>query len=115
MKRMETAAGSPQHPDPGVRAFLERRFLANSPGMLIGMGTELLAAPDRTPELAATGIPLLVACGENDDAWPVDVQRAMAEHLGAPFHVIEGAAHSPAAEKPTATAELLAEFWSQNS
>jgi len=41
------------------RAFLRTRFLAGSPAGLQGMGDALRAEPDRTAELAATGLPLL--------------------------------------------------------
>lgn len=112
VKKIEAASGVRQHPDPNVRDFLHRRFLANSPEMLVGMGAEITTAPDRIAELATSGIPLYVACGANDDAWPVATQREMARHLSAPFHVIEDARHSPAAERPEATAAYLADVWS---
>ena len=93
------------------RAFLRTRFLAGSPAGLQGMGDALRAEPDRTDELAATGLPLLVLYGEHDDAWSPAVQAAMADRLGAPSVVIADAIHSPAAQQPTATARALLEFW----
>jgi pimeloyl-ACP methyl ester carboxylesterase len=69
-------------------------------------------APDRVDELrSAYAGPLLVACGEADDAWPPDVQKDMADRLGAPFELIPDALHSPAVENPAATAALLTSFW----
>jgi pimeloyl-ACP methyl ester carboxylesterase len=101
----------PGTPDDELTAFLRRRFLASSMTALRVMGEEVVDEPDRVAALRATGLPVLVACGEQDDAWPPDVQAAMAERLGAPFHVIPGAIHSPAAERPAETAQVLLDFW----
>lgn len=93
------------------RAFLRRRFLAGSAAGLRGMGDALRAEPDRTEALRATGVPLLVAYGEHDDAWPPAVQAEMAARLGAPTAVVPGAIHSPAVQQPAATARALLDFW----
>ena len=93
------------------RDFLRTRFLAGSPAGLQGMGDALRAEPDRTGELAAAGLPLLVLYGEHDDAWSPAVQAAMADRLGAPTAVIADAIHSPAAQQPAATARALLDFW----
>ncbi|GAA1992713.1 alpha/beta hydrolase [Catenulispora subtropica] len=114
MQKLAAAEGAPQHPDAGVRTFLRRRFEANDLAMLAGMGTAILEAPDRTDELAAAGLPLLVAAGVGDDAWPVELQKDMATRLGTELVLIPDAAHSPAAENPAATARILKEFWAQN-
>jgi pimeloyl-ACP methyl ester carboxylesterase len=98
-------------PDDELTAFLRRRFLASSLTALRVMGDEVVAEPDRIEELRATGLPILVACGEQDDAWDPPTQRSMAERLGAPFTVIAGALHSPAAERPAETARVLLDFW----
>jgi pimeloyl-ACP methyl ester carboxylesterase len=96
---------------PELAEFLRRRFLASSAAGLQGMGDALRAEPDRVEELAATGIPVLVACGPDDDAWPPRLQRQMAERLGAPFVLIPDAAHSPAIENPAETVRELLAFW----
>jgi pimeloyl-ACP methyl ester carboxylesterase len=114
MQKLAAAEGAPQHPDPNVRAFLQRRFENNDTAMLAGMGTSILSATDRTPELAAAGFRLLVAAGVGDDAWPVELQKEMATRLGTDLVLIEDAAHSPAAENPAATTRLLAGFWTHN-
>jgi len=75
------------------------------------MGTALREAADRTAELAAAGLPVLVLYGEHDDAWPPDIQAEMAGRLAARVAVIPGAAHSPAVENPAATAQALLDFW----
>jgi pimeloyl-ACP methyl ester carboxylesterase len=96
---------------PELRAFLRRRFLASSAVGLASMGDALLGEPDRVASLRATGLPVLVAHGAGDDAWPPAVQEEMAGRLGARYAVVPGAAHSPAAERPAATAGLLLDFW----
>jgi pimeloyl-ACP methyl ester carboxylesterase len=102
---------APGTPDDELSAFLRKRFLASSVTALRVMGEAVVAEPDRVDELRATGIPALVACGEQDDTWMPAVQSEMATRLGAPFCVIRGAVHSPAAEAPDATARLLLGFW----
>ena len=97
--------------DPAVAAFGRRRMLAGDPAALAGMGRALLEEPDRTDELAATGVPILVLYGEADDAWPPVVQTAMAHRLGAPVEVVGGCGHSPAADAPQPTAEALCRFF----
>jgi pimeloyl-ACP methyl ester carboxylesterase len=98
---------------PEVRDFLRRRFVGNAKAALLGMARTLLATPDRTEELAKTGLPLLVAYGESDDTWSPAEQSRMAGRLGARDEVIRGAGHSPAVEQPHATAALLTEFWAR--
>ena len=107
------AAGDPQWVAAPVehREFLRHRFLAGSEAGLRGMGDALRAEPDRTVELRAAGVPLLVAYGADDDAWPPHVQAEMAARLDAAHAVIAGAVHSPAAERPEATVRVLLDFW----
>jgi pimeloyl-ACP methyl ester carboxylesterase len=91
--------------------FLRRRFLANSAAGLRGMADAMLAEPDRVAELAATGVPVLVAHGIADDAWSPAVQADMARRLGARHEVIRHAVHSPAIENPADTLRALLSFW----
>jgi pimeloyl-ACP methyl ester carboxylesterase len=98
-------------PPPELADFFERRFLAGPAVGLQGMGDALRTEPDRVAELAATGVRTLVACGEQDDAWPPDLQADMARRLGCPFRTIAHAAHSPAVENAPATVDLLRSFW----
>jgi pimeloyl-ACP methyl ester carboxylesterase len=98
-------------PAADVADFLERRFLGGSPEMLQGMADALRHEPDRVDELAATGVPVLVAHGIDDDAWPPALQESMAARLGARYVVIPGAAHSPAVENAAATTATLVAFW----
>lgn len=94
-----------------TRAFYTRRFLRNTDAGLRGMADAMLAEPDRVAELKATGVPVLVAHGEADDAWLPHVQADMAQRLGARHQVINSSIHSPAVENPPRTLEVLCEFW----
>jgi pimeloyl-ACP methyl ester carboxylesterase len=95
-----------------LRDFARKRFVASSWAGLRGTGHGLVTEPDRVDELRATGIPVLVAYGEFDDAWSPATQAAMARRLGARNEVIAGAKHSPAIEATDATVKILADFWS---
>ena len=97
-------------PEP-TRRFYSRRFLRNSAAGLRGMADAMLNEPDRVPELAAAGVPLMVAHGEADDAWLPHVQADMAQRLGCRYEVINNSIHSPAVENPPRTLEVLLDFW----
>lgn len=97
-------------PEP-VIAFLRERMLASSPAGLAAMAAHLLAAPDKTGDLADRKVPVLVIFGEDDTAWPPAKQQEMATRLNACCARIAGAAHSPAVEAPAATADTLTSFW----
>ncbi|MGY1804767.1 alpha/beta fold hydrolase [Blastococcus sp. SYSU D00922] len=94
-----------------TREFYSRRFLANAEAGLRGMADAMLNEPDRVAELAAVGLPVLVAHGEADDAWLPHVQEDMAQRLGARHEVILNSIHSPAVENPPRTTEVLLDFW----
>jgi pimeloyl-ACP methyl ester carboxylesterase len=94
-----------------TRAFLARRFLANSAAGLRGMADAMTSEPDRVAELAASGVPVLVAHGAADDAWTPAAQADMADRLGARHEVIAGAVHSAAIENPQRTLAVLLDFW----
>jgi pimeloyl-ACP methyl ester carboxylesterase len=97
-----------------VIEFLGARTRLSSPLGLAEMARQLLNCADRTDELAMLEhLPKLVSYGENDDAWPPDVQDMMAKRLGAERIRIAGAAHSPAVEAPETTAAMLTAFWNR--
>ncbi|WP_030545010.1 alpha/beta fold hydrolase [Streptomyces albus] len=103
-------ADTPEVPD-ATAAFLHRRWTGTVPEQLIATGRQLIAEPDRVAELAAVPLPKHVLSGTVDYAWPVTLMERMAVRLGARHTVIEGAEHSPNAERPLETARALAEFW----
>ena len=96
---------------PPLKRFLRRRFLASDEAGLRAMADGLRSEPDRVEELAATRVPVLVAYGAGEDAWPPPVQEEMAARLGAARTIIPDAAHSPAIENPTALVSALTTFW----
>ncbi|WP_035845518.1 alpha/beta fold hydrolase [Kitasatospora azatica] len=113
MQQLEEGSGDPAgKPAPQIAEFLHRRWLANLPQALLAMGERLLSEPDRTAELAAVPLPKLAVSGVRDYAWPVEEQSETAARLGARYVRIDGAGHSPNAERPTETAAALTEFWS---
>jgi pimeloyl-ACP methyl ester carboxylesterase len=110
LKPQALADGTPAE----IIDFLAERAALSCPLGLAEMARHLLNCPDRTTELAALEeLPKLVSYGENDDAWPPEVQDLMAKRLGAERICIPGAAHSPAVEAPETTAAMLTAFWNQ--
>lgn len=102
------AEGAP----PEIIEFLRKRAVRSCPLGLSEMARQLLTCPDLTASLAAVAMfPILVSYGENDDAWPPDVQDLMAKRLAAERICIPGAGHSPAVEAPETTAAMLTTFW----
>lgn len=104
-----------QRMSPAQREFLGARFLRNRAEALLGMGSGLRTEPDLVAELArelrASNTPVLVICGEDDDAWPASAQRDMADRLEADFSVVPNAAHSPAIENPETLLATLIPTW----
>lgn len=95
-----------------VQAYRYTRLMQTNPAQLDAALTHLYQHHDRSDELVAAGVRTLVSHGENDDAWPIDSQRAMALELGATYEVIANAGHSAHVDQPEASAKLLATFWS---
>ncbi|MFF4985232.1 alpha/beta fold hydrolase [Streptomyces sp. NPDC001046] len=110
------AMGPPEEVGGPARGFgdeeqMRRRWLGNKPAQLLATGRQLCSEPDRVAELAAVPLPMHVLSGAYDDTWPVPVLDDMAVRLGAHRTVVEGAEHSPNAERPLPTAHALADFW----
>ncbi|VXB11149.1 alpha/beta fold hydrolase [Aeromicrobium sp. 9AM] len=100
---------------PDIAEFLDKRFTSNAPASLRAMTQLLIDAPDVIDEVAATELPFWVGRGAGDDAWPHDVQEAMAKRLGTEIHVIDDAAHSPAVENPQGFLDAWLPFLKENS
>jgi pimeloyl-ACP methyl ester carboxylesterase len=105
------ASGENDGVEQDVLDFLRRRFVSTTKESLRGMAGQLLAAPDRVAELAATRVPVLVAWGVDDDVWLPAEQARMAARLGARGVTIDGAGHSPAVQNARGTTQALLEFW----
>lgn len=93
-----------------IAAFLEQRFTSNSVVSLKAMTELLMDAPDRIAGINDLRLPIWVGRGADDDAWPHDVQAAMAERLGVEIHVVPDSAHSPAVENPHGLADAWIPF-----
>ena len=98
-----------------IEQYYFDRLMAANPAQLEAALGILDQQSDRTPDLAAlrraTGLPMLISHGAQDDAWPIDWQRDMAEKLGADYWVIANAGHSAHADRTYVSAQLLATFW----
>ncbi|MQA05146.1 MAG: alpha/beta fold hydrolase [Streptosporangiales bacterium] len=110
MQRFERLKAGPKPPDEVVE-FVHRRLEVSSPYALVAMARALLTEPDRVDDLAALGVPTLVAYGDGDDAWPPAVQAAMATRLGAGEAIFAGAGHSPNVDVPDDLVKTLLRFW----
>ncbi|MRK02986.1 alpha/beta fold hydrolase [Aeromicrobium sp. S22] len=98
-----------------ITSFLAKRFTANDPRSLRAMTQLLIDAPDVVEQVAATGLPVWVGRGADDDAWPHDVQADMAGRLGTRIHVVPDSAHSPAVENPAALVDAWLPFLKEHS
>lgn len=105
------AAGEYEGVAADVREFLARRFLTSTHVGMATMAAQLLVLPGRLAALAASGVSILVAHGEDDYIWLPAEQAEMARQLGCRYAVVDGAAHSPAVQKPRETVDLLVDFW----
>ena len=108
-------AGRPDEELTADQAFKRMRMARTSDDNLLGAAGILADTTDTTADLGATRLPVLVARGIDDAAWPQDWQRDMARRLDAPYVVIPDAAHSPQRENPGATAAVLDDFWGRQA
>lgn len=90
------------------------RWHASDKNALLGHANHLMHDESMTAAVAATGIAAQVVFGENDDAWPLEMQRQMAAELGAPVSVIANAGHCPNEDQPAVTADVLVGFWAKH-
>ena len=97
-----------------IEQYYYDRLMSTNPAQLEAGINILIDQVDRTVELSRTGIPVLVSHGANDDAWPIEMQREMAEQLGADYWVVANAGHSAHADRTHTSAQLLATFWDEH-
>jgi pimeloyl-ACP methyl ester carboxylesterase len=112
-RTLERSAGEPD-PPADVEEFCRNRWLANHPVGLRSKAVILCRQPSLLGGLTSRDrLPKAVVYGEHDDAWPITVQRTMADEIGADCLVIPQGGHSPNADVPEATSALLATWWRQ--
>jgi len=93
------------------QAFLHERALLTDLEGVRAIADILETHSDRSAELTATGLSMMVLHGDGDDAWPIEWQREWALRLGARYEVIADAGHLPNLDQPARTADLLSDFW----
>jgi hypothetical protein len=89
----------------------KKRWLASDGLSTATQRDQLVTQPSLVADIAKLGIPTHVAYGENDDAWPIPDQIAMAIGLNAMVTVIEDCGHCPNEDNPKLTTKVLVEFW----
>jgi pimeloyl-ACP methyl ester carboxylesterase len=94
-----------------IEEFYHRRLFETNPAQMDAGFTHLYEHNDRSAEVAATGVRVLVSHGSLDDAWPLKQQREFAASVGADYWVVAQAGHSAHADRPEVCAGLLATFW----
>ena len=92
--------------------LFKKRWHASDPRSLTETSRLLLDTQSVITELLATKIPAHVIYGENDDAWPLEMQDQMAKDLSAPRTIIKDAGHCPNEDQPEETVKVLTNFWS---
>jgi pimeloyl-ACP methyl ester carboxylesterase len=92
--------------------LFKKRWHASDPKSLSDTSRLLLDTQSVILELLATKIPAHVIYGENDDAWPLEMQDQMAKDLSAPRTIIKDAGHCPNEDQPEETVKVLTNFWS---
>lgn len=106
---------NPANPLSVAEQYYYDRLMATNPAQLMA-GMEILSTQqDRTHELADLDIPVLVSHGAQDDAWPIEMQREMADTLGADYVILARAGHSSHADRSYASAQTLATFWDEHN
>ncbi len=91
--------------------LLKRRWAMSDRRSVVTHAKHLLTEPSIVEQVHATGLPVHVVYGENDDAWPLAMQDQMARDLAAPVTVIADAGHCPNEDRPEDVAAVIAEFW----
>ena len=97
-----------------VEQFLRNRWSGSKTAALLGKAQILIDQADLSEQLAkltAAGLPVLVAHGVNDDAWPISQQQELAEMIKGEYVVISNSAHSPNVENVAETTTVLDQFW----
>jgi len=90
----------------------KKRWKASDPLSTKTMALHLMNTQPLISEIVATQIPVHVVYGENDDAWPLEMQDQMAKDLSAPRTIIKDAGHCPNEDQPEETVKVLTNFWS---
>ena len=99
--------------EPGVgwAEFQRIRALDTASENLVGIARILSQLHPDTPALAATGVPVHVLYGDQDEIWPPSWYAEEAADLGARESIIRGGTHSPQLQFPQQWAEFASSYW----
>ena len=99
--------------EPGVgwAEFQRIRALDTASENLVGIARILSQLRPDTPALAATGVPVHVLYGDQDEIWPPSWYAEEAADLGARESIIRGGPHSPQLQFPRQWAEFASSYW----
>ena len=99
--------------EPGVgwAEFQRVRALDTASENLVGIARILSQLRPDTPALAATGVPVHVLYGDQDEIWPPSWYAEEAADLGARESIIRGGAHSAQLQFPRQWAEFASSYW----
>ena len=92
--------------------LLKSRWLLSDADSTMIYRDHLRKQPSLISQIASLGISSHVVYGENDDAWPLSEQNAMATELNAELTVLPDSGHCPNEENPALLAGELVRFWS---
>ena len=101
--------------EPGVgwAEFQRVRALDTASENLVGIARILSQVRPDTPAPAATGVPVHVLYGDQDEIWPPSWYAEEAADLGARESIIRGGTHSPQLQFPRQWADLARAFWAE--
>ena len=99
--------------EPGVgwAEFQRIRALDTASENLVGIARILSQLRPDTPALAATGVPVHVLYGDQDEIWPPSWYAEEAADLGARESIIRGGTHSSQLQFPRQWAEFASSYW----
>ena len=95
----------------GWAEFQRIRALDTASENLVGIARILSQLRPDTPALAATGVPVHVLYGDQDEIWPPSWYAEEAADLGARESIIRGGTHSPQLQFPQQWAEFASSYW----
>ena len=102
-----------EEPGVGWAEFQRVRALDTASENLVGIARILSPLRPDTPALAATGVPVHVLYGDQDEIWPPSWYAEEAADLGARESIIRGGAHSAQLQFPQQWADLASSFWAE--
>lgn len=97
----------------GWAEFQRVRALDTASENLVGIARILSQLHPDTPALAATGVPVHVLYGDQDEVWPPAWYAEEASDLGARESIIRGGAHSAQMQFPQQWAQCATSFWAE--